>query len=97
LFYFLGLQNEDYTAFKCIILPPFFFVHLGLILVAIMNLFLSIDRYIAVAHPTKYQVMSLARMKALPVFVAFIGIFACGIMFSATYFDMPPTVSLFHS
>ena len=50
-----GEQNDMITAWECIILPPLFFLEIGLQLTAIMNIILSGDRLMVVAWPAKYH------------------------------------------
>ena len=66
-----GEQNDMITVWECVILPPLFFLKIGLQLTAVMNIVLSGDRLMAVAWPAKYYKLDERYAKKVLVSVVF--------------------------
>jgi hypothetical protein len=87
-----GLDQEHTTPWLCLI-TPVFLTHIGSELTAVMNVAVSMDRYIAVAFPVKYRNLGEGYAFKLLAGVLLYATISMVTMFSSVYFGMNNVVT----
>uniref|UniRef100_A0A914V0L1 G-protein coupled receptors family 1 profile domain-containing protein n=1 Tax=Plectus sambesii TaxID=2011161 RepID=A0A914V0L1_9BILA len=83
-----GVHTDLTTPWQCVILPPIFLSNISVQLMVIVNVVVSIDRYMAVAYPAKYRLMGISYAKKLVIGIISIGLVALIGLWAMVYFGM---------
>uniref|UniRef100_A0A914XNH3 G-protein coupled receptors family 1 profile domain-containing protein n=1 Tax=Plectus sambesii TaxID=2011161 RepID=A0A914XNH3_9BILA len=80
-----GLHSTPTTAWKCVLLPHIFLNNIGAQMTAVMNMVLSVDRYIAIAYPLHYRKLGLKYAAKLLGAVFFFFLISSVAMYVSSY------------
>jgi hypothetical protein len=85
-----GVDNDPTTPWSCVISPPNMIQYIGLQLSVIMNTVVSIDRFIAVAYPIRYRLLTASDMKKTLGLVGILGVILLLHLLGSAYFFPQP-------
>uniref|UniRef100_A0A914WKD2 G-protein coupled receptors family 1 profile domain-containing protein n=1 Tax=Plectus sambesii TaxID=2011161 RepID=A0A914WKD2_9BILA len=84
----LNLQNEPLTAWDCLFFPPNFLLYLTSVMISVMNLLVSIDRYLAVVRPMEYCLLDVRYAYRMLGGAAIFALLSFVFLLSSNYFGL---------
>uniref|UniRef100_A0A914WYN9 G-protein coupled receptors family 1 profile domain-containing protein n=1 Tax=Plectus sambesii TaxID=2011161 RepID=A0A914WYN9_9BILA len=84
----LDQQNISMTAWDCVLLPPIFLNYLTSLMISVMNLLVSIDRYVAVVRPIQYRLLDIRHAYRLLGGAAIFALLSSVFLYASNYFGL---------
>uniref|UniRef100_A0A914VX20 G-protein coupled receptors family 1 profile domain-containing protein n=1 Tax=Plectus sambesii TaxID=2011161 RepID=A0A914VX20_9BILA len=84
-----GSYSAKATQWDCLSGSPFFIMNIGMQLSALMNTFISVDRFIAVAFAVRYRALHFYYVIKAFILIGVYGMISCLAMFASSYLSPP--------